>query len=289
MNSKDKRLIEGLILLIEDGQFDFHHVTSILMHLRDVSGKLGYKRFNEVANFIAHPQRDKGIIANTIEYSALILRFNLGGPATRNKQIDVNGFPIYIKRLLYLGLEKMSKIELRKINCKRDVVKATLDKIEIDEIRKVAYFPISQHSFLTKEFKEFMNESLSIMKFDYIYNQISFIKDFKEILKQCGLKYSDHKFTLQGDKITVCILYLLHDSVFKSNFSENGKITISTGSDKLEIHGNIEFVQDETKIPVAFPVFMSNLDTHKYFSYDPSLQDIDFDTKNLLLRGNIPN
>ena len=204
LEGNDKSVIQGLVNTIISGEFEQIHVREIFNELRDYSEKDSW--FKEIANFIAHPERDKGKIKEyMISYSREI---NFAFSYLNTFDIFVP-FPFYVLELIYDKINMIDRIILHnKLIITHSKLKKELEKkMIIDEKTKTAYLSKTASPELVSAIYYCLNQ---IGVRNEILNQNQVIDEIIHTLKNNSIDIDESKFRKQSNRIMICVLILLH-------------------------------------------------------------------------------
>lgn len=254
MKSVEKIKTQKLVTRIESGNFDENDVDSLFMKLRAYS--YGFSVFREIADFVAHnDNRDRGLAKQSLENMYLSMRFFLEFNATK-KSLDLSKpFPIWIKKLMILQVGKCEKGALKeKFNVNPERL--------VKRIKK--HFKEDAESGLVIWSKEGINGNtlkaiqyvMSFISGRAAFTQDDLIQDLIGVLKKNRIDFDPLVFEGLSDKITVCVLLLLH----KTQFEIGGHKTAfcSVAAEKSCIPHNVQYV-DTNGNPVDHHEFFGSL------------------------------
>lgn len=103
---------QKIINKIESGNFDENDVEILYMKLRPYS--YGNIIFREIADFVAHnDERNKGLAVKSLKTMSLMMKYFINYPGN-NKKLDISKeFPMWIKELLILQVDKLDLKTIR--------------------------------------------------------------------------------------------------------------------------------------------------------------------------------
>lgn len=276
---------QKIIDRIESGEFDEMDVDNLLMYLRDFSNN--YIVFREISNFVAHNnKRDKGLATDSLEAFYLNLKYFIEYPS-ENKQLDISKpFPIYIKKLMEYQVDKCKSIDLKS---KFDTTKLKLkSKIKslFEEDKKESTAVLRNIKISKKNIKaiEFLLSFISSMP---TFTQKDLLNEIVQVIKDNDLIFDERKFLLQGERLTLCILMLLHDSKFDFKGHKLGSCKISCENTyiphniqllnadgsisqhigtfgNLEITGSIIVDKNGKDLTISYPLITTNLKVEEW-------------------------
>ena len=238
MKPVEKNKTQKLVKKIESGHFDENDIDSLFMKLRAYSA--GFPVFREVADFVAHnDKRDRGLANQSLETMYLRMKYFLEYNSPK-KTLDLSSpFPIWIKRLMKLQVEKCDEEDLRKkFNVTRQRLVSRIDSaFKEDKKNKVALYKQGKLSAIT------FNAIQHVMSFisgNASFGQDDLINELICVLKKNQLEIDELVLRELSDKITVCVLLLFHHSEFDFKGYKLGRCKVS--SEKESISHNVRFV-----------------------------------------------
>lgn len=221
---------QRIIQRIESGKFSDLDLDSLLIYVRDHISGNDLWVFKDICNFIAHPQRDRGIIKDRLDKTYYwILYLNTYNDLNL---IDALRFPVWLRKFLLLQLEDFREESLPYSKKRaRQILNIPKPQPETDTLDISANMPFVQLAKILIE--TFTVES--------IFSQKDFIKGLIAAMQHCGLLFNEDNFYLNGDKITVCLIYILYGKVINVVESESTKISLSLDNDgKILLMGSVK-------------------------------------------------
>ena len=255
MKAVEKTKTQKIINKIEQGLFDENDIDNLFMKLRAYSS--GFGIFREIADYVAHNDlRDRGITNESLNGMYLSIKFFLEYTSPK-KTLDISKpFPIWIKTLIKFQIDKCDETELVKMfNVKKSRLKSRINNGFKDN-RKAE----------TTEIKDGKLSSSTLEAIQYVmgfiyaresFSQSDLINQLISVINHNKFKCDEALFVNQSNKITLCILLLLHNAEFDYKGYKPGYCKIS--SEHSEISHNIRWV-DKDNNPVDLNESFGNLD-----------------------------
>ncbi len=238
MKPVEKNKTQKLVKKIETGHFDENDIDSLFMKLRAYS--TGFPVFREVADFVAHnDNRNRGLANQSLETMYLRMKYFLEYNSPM-KTLDLSSpFPIWIKKLMKLQVEKCDEADLRKkFNITRQRLVSRIDSaFKEDKKNKVALY---RQGKLSKSTFKAIQHIMSFISGNASFGQDELLDELVSVLKKNQLEFDESVLRELSDKITVCVLLLFHHSKFDFKGYKPGRCIVS--SEKESILYNMKFV-----------------------------------------------
>lgn len=227
MKLVEKHKLEKILKKVESGQFDDNDIDSLFMRLRPYYK--GFKKFKEISDFVAHnDERDRGILNQALEHRYLMIKYFIDYIYAKDSEpLDMGKpFPAWVIKLLKYQTEFVDKQKFLK-DYKQSIT-SFLKKVDqlfkINEKEKTAiYIGDSVSNFFLNGLKE----CLHFISFRPAFNQDDLIKEIIGVLKANKINFNADKIKHQSDKITVCLLLLMHNTTYTYNKKELGSSYIT--------------------------------------------------------------
>ena len=234
MKPSESFKIQQLVSKIENKTFDYHCIDSILIKLREFSGK--NRVFHEVSNFIAHnKERNEGKFSDFTNANFLKLMFFMKYNYNKEKIDIVKGVPFWVSDLVFLLISEMSEAECQK--------KFRKSKAGIKE-RIRQKFSVKDQVFSAKpnaKRVDFDNLGTILSSFvihsGNVFHPNDFFDEFISCLRENGIMFSEDVVRESKDEILMCVLLLLHRTHFKFKSLSSASISISEENGNLNRHG----------------------------------------------------
>jgi hypothetical protein len=276
---------QKVISKIESGNFDENDVDNLFMRLRAYSKQNHI--FREIADFVAHnDQRNKGLANDSLEAFYLSFKYFVEYISPKTSLDIFSPFPIYVKKLMKYQVDKCKGEDLKaNFNVSKQRLKSRIDTLFSENKKnKTAVLKkpnISENNFnLVKHLLGFIGSQPA-------FDQSEIICDTLEVINLCKLTVDKEAFLAQSDKITLCILLLIHDAEFKfggykpglcklscekTAFPHNvnyvdvdgNPVDVEDNYGKLQIQGHVIINKDGKDLTVCFPLMSSDLDAEKW-------------------------
>lgn len=285
MKAAEKQKTLKTISRIENGEFDENDIDNLFMRLRAYSH--GNAVFREIADFVAHnDRRTKGRTTDSLEAFYLSFRY-FGEYVSPKRPLDIGApFPLYIKKLMKYQALKVKEGDLKeRFGFSRRRLLAKIDStFSEDKKRGTASLKKGRLSQPTFQALQFL---LSFIGSHPAYDQSAILSETMAVLHKNNLEFDQEKFLAQGDRLIVCILFLLHETEFEFGGPKPGYCRISC--DKLSIAHNVRFIDDEgnpvehsetfgnlqvqghvvvawndSEITICYPLMVTDLDVEKW-------------------------
>ena len=237
MKPSESFKIQQLVSKIENKTFDYHCIDSILIKLREFSGK--NRVFHEVSNFIAHnKERNEGKFSDFTNANFLKLMFFMKYNYNKEKIDIVKGVPFWVSDLVFLLISEMSEAECQK--------KFRKSKAGIKE-RIRQKFSVKDQVFSAKpnaKRVDFDNLgtilSSCVIHSGNVFHPNDFFDEFISCLRENGIMFSEDVVRESKDEILMCVLLLLHRTHFKFKSLSSASISISEENGNLSLSATLK-------------------------------------------------
>lgn len=237
MKPSESFKIQQLVSKIENKTFDYHCIDSILIKLREFSGK--NRVFHEVSNFIAHnKERNEGKFSDFTNANFLKLMFFMKYNYNKEKIDIVKGVPFWVSDLVFLLISEMSEAECQK--------KFRKSKAGIKE-RIRQKFSVKDQVFSAKpnaKRVDFDNLGTILSSFvihsGNVFHPNDFFNEFISCLRENGIMFSEDVVRESKDEILMCVLLLLHRTHFKFKSLSSASISISEENGNLSLSATLK-------------------------------------------------
>lgn len=280
-----KMRAQKILTRIESGNFDENDIYNIFMTLREYSSDIDNPIFREVGDFVAHnDERNKGMITESLEILYLKYKFFFDY-LSQSKAVNISKpFPLYVKRLILDQIDKYDATDFnKKFSMNKNLLKSQINTI-FSEDKKNEQAYMKKHK-INDNTLDAINDLLKFKVNEPIFNQDQLISDFLKVIKTNNLKVDTTKILEHSDKMTVCIMLLLHQTKFNFKFQEFAPAYCMIARDNLSIShnrkltdkeslGNLNItvmvqVEDQGKhIPVAFPIITTHVSVSNWCETD---------------------
>ncbi len=276
----EKIKAQKIVDKIQSNQFDENDIDGLFMRLRSYS-KEQYI-FKEIADFVAHNDaRDRGLANKSLETMYLRMKYFIEYNSP-NKSLNISSeFPLWIKKLLLLQVDKFDESELReKFKVSKQRLKCRIDNGFKEDKR--AQTAILKNGKLSTETLSAIGHVMSFLISKPAFTQEEIISELICVIQYNGIDIDIDLFLLQSDKIILCVLLLLHNAIFdfkgyKPGYTRIGcereTISLHTGFidnrnevvnnesfGKLCINGYVVVDRNGADITLVHPLMQTNLD-----------------------------
>ncbi|MBJ2206697.1 hypothetical protein JFT33_08890 [Pseudomonas carnis] len=215
VQGNEKRKLEKTINDIASGNFDERDVDQLFMGLRAHSE--GYFAFREIADFVAHNDlRNKGFINNSLEAMYLSMKYLIDF-TLKNIPLDLTKpFPAYIKKHFKYQINKIEEETLRKdLNLTQSRASSRIDNL-FTENQKTKTAELKRDHIKDND-KKLIEYLIGRVIARPTYTAEELISELLAVLKLNNLEVDTQRLKSQTDKITLCILVLIHNTKYEIN------------------------------------------------------------------------
>lgn len=239
---------------IVNKDFTESNIKELLIDIREFIPQ--FEILREVADFVAHPFRDRGLCVSAIDifYAKLKLRLPQDNP------LDFNGEKIpkkLFETLLVQGVHNINDQELIK---ETGLTKQILQKIINKNYKTREHFAYLDNRYKLEEMVRGVNYIFKHLEVNEVFSQDELIKQFK-----ASINIVQEYFTLQGsfvnaieenaNDILVCIMALLHDARITLFDKTVGKMEMTIVPEKEKMK---QLQYDELHIGLTASVTIEN-------------------------------
>ena len=260
--------IESRLSDIREDSFSQDTIKLLLIELRDYIAK--ESPLKEIAHFIAHPERDRGEILETVNYaynrSRVLFRQLEGKKTGKGLELDINNLPIDLYETV---VKHHSKI-------KPDIYR-------LSKFRKAFEFDSSKNvytakRFVSKKIIRTIQEAVNILSLQPVLTQPNIIDEIVASLQDIGLAdYGDAIITNQIG-LMVCFLAILHQSTFKLKDGNTAKAYLGNDPVVNDLEGKVHILAsvktEFSNVPIAFTLISSEVTIKESFSESMFKKDI---------------
>jgi hypothetical protein len=226
---KIKRSIEERLIDIKEDRFSQDTVKLFLIELREyLSPKSVLK---EIAHFIAHPERNRGKILESVNYayyrSRVLFRQLNENKTGKGLELDINNLPIDVYETVIWHHSKI-KPNISKLNeFKKTFILDRTDKV---------YRP---RKHLTNKILKTIKDAIGMISLQPALSQSDLIDEIVLALEAIGFnEYSDVIIQKQNS-IMICLLAILHQSSFKLKDGNIAKAYLSNDPIINDLEGKV--------------------------------------------------
>jgi peroxiredoxin family protein len=241
MKANDKRNTQRIVTKIQSGVFDENDICIFFIRLREFSKN--HLVFREIADFLAHSkQRDRGLANKSLENMYLTMKF-FTEYLVPKKVFDVTKeFPLWAKSLMVLKVDKFIKGAASGVKDEAEEIKQLTKSIEkgFKDNKK------NKTSTLIKgKLSDITIHNIQIMMNLFIvkpaFTQDELIHEVIGVMSMNEIEIDHTLFMNQGDKITLCLLLLIHNVTYDFNSYKLGSTKIGCEKDSIIINeGHVE-------------------------------------------------
>lgn len=277
----EKRKAQKLVDKIEHQEFDENDIDGLLLRLRDNAGKYGV--FREVAHIAAHSgKRHAGLVRDNLRRFYLSMT-HFQEYVSPKKTLDLSQpFPSYVWELMKYEIEKCDESDLRtKFRVSRKSLRNKLEKLfkydkatRMCELRK----PMPHLTFHAIKYL------LGAIRSSPTLADHQIVDEFVGVLRANGLSFEESNFRVSTDRITLCVLLLLHNRTHSYGGTKSGHCLISCGNtgfptgetsypleaidksryESLQVNGTVTIDNKGKEVDVCFPVMTTSLPTSQW-------------------------
>jgi hypothetical protein len=274
--SESMRLkINGTLEQILSGEFRESDVKDLLISLREYSGNQVI--FEEIAHFIAHNARDRGVIARELQRVYFHLKYHFEYTLKGKKVKFDEPFPTYLLHLMQLQMETIDEDELKRATklTKREARPRIESTFKEDKATKMAV--LRPKARLTKNNAQLFEFLLTSLTTKPLFTQHDIISDLIRVMRYNGLTFDANAVWGLSDKIMLCILALIHHTEFDIGghvsigcFISSEVNTIIVGPQTpVEWFGNLQIigqqiVEGPPELRLPFTLITTTLDAKTY-------------------------
>lgn len=265
---KIRKSIESRLIDIKADKFNQDTVKLLLIELREYLSSNSILR--EIAHFIAHPERDRGEILESVNYAynrSRVLFQQLEGKKTgKGLGLDINNLPIDIYDTVAWHHSKIKPNISKLTKFKKTFVFNSKDKV---------YRP---QKYITNKIIKIIQEAISILSLQPALSQYDIIEEIVSALETIGFnRYCDAIFIKQNS-IMICLMAILHQSSFKLKDGHVAKAYLSNDPIVNDLEGKVYIsasVKTEfSEASIGFTLISSDVTIKESFSQ--SMMNMDF-------------
>ena len=287
MKILEKEKSQKIIDRIQNNNFDENDVDNLFMRLRASS----YENiiFREIADFVAHnDKRDRGVTNQSLEAMYYSMKYFLEYVSPKISLDIAKPFPIWIKKLIKYQVDKIDEALLKeKFSVGKERLKIRIDKGFKDD--KKTKKTLLKKDKLSMETLQAIQYVMSFIIAKEAFSQKDLINQIINVLHKNHISFDEDKILAQADKITLCVLLLLHNSKFdykghklayctitpekesvpyNTNFGDKdgNKIDIDKSFGNLQVLGNVILNKDGQDLTIAYTIITTELDAEEWCS-----------------------
>lgn len=201
---KIRRAIINRLNEINLNNFSQDTIKLLLIEIRDYLSQ--NSPLKEIAHFVAHPERDRGLILDTVNYaynrSRVLFRQLEGKKSRKGLELDINELPIDIFETVIWHFSRI-KPNTGKLNKFKS-------SFELDKSSNF-YKP---KRLITDKTIKYIKEAISIFSLQPALSQKDIMNEIISTIKRLGLTEYSKSLIEHQNYIMICILSILHQSSF---------------------------------------------------------------------------
>lgn len=216
----------------------------------------------EIAHFVAHPERDKGLILETVNYaynrSRVLFRQLSGSKPGKGLELDINKLPVDVYETVVWHFTHI-KPNVRKL-------KSFTRSFEFD---RVGNFYKPKKEIINETIKH-IQEAIGILSLQPALSQDNIIQQILTTVKQLGLAEYAESISAMQNSIMVCILSMLHQSLFYLKDGNTAEAHLSNDPVVTDLEGKV-FLSATVKtelspVSIGFTLISSEVTIRESFS-----------------------
>ena len=221
MKAGERQKAQKIINRIERGDFDANDVDNLFMRMR--AHCHGKKVFREIADFVAHnDRRTRGVTADSLEAFYLTFRFFVEYIAPKNPLDVWSPFPLYVKKLMKYQVLKCKEEDLRaRFGASRKHLSSMIDSA-FTEDKNNGTALLKKSGKASDSITRMAHFLLSFIGSYPAYSQDAVVSEVLDVINRNHFVVDRHKFLSQSDRLTVCVLFLLHETEFGIGVQSQG-------------------------------------------------------------------
>jgi hypothetical protein len=197
---------------ILSGDFREADVEGLLIKLREHTGNQTI--IKEIAHFIAHNARDRGIIARELQRVYFHLKYHFEYELKGKRVKFDEPFPPYLLHLMQLQMDTIDEDELKRATklTKQEAQPRIQSTFREDKTTKMAV--LQTKARLSKDSTQLFEFLLTSLTTKPLFTQHDIISDLIRVMRYNGLTFDANAVWGLSDKIMLCILALIHHTEF---------------------------------------------------------------------------
>jgi len=265
---KIKRSIQNRLSAIKSGEFSQDTIKLLLIEIREYLPQ--HSALKEIAHFIAHPERDRGLILETVNYaynrSRVLFRQLEGNKSGKGLELDITNLPIDIYDTVTRHFSHIKPNDSKLVRFKRSFI---FDK------NSNIYRPKKQ---ITQNIIKYIQEAIGILSLQPALSQTDIINEIVTTVKRIGLKDYSESIIAEQNAIMVCVLSMLHQSSFILKDGNTAEAYLSNDPIVTDMEGKVYLTATVTTelspVSIGFTLISSEVKIKDSFSN--SMINMDF-------------
>jgi len=258
--NKIKIAVENRLSAIKSAEFSQDTIKLLLIEIREYLSK--DSALKEIAHFIAHPERDRGLILETVNYaynrSRVLFRQLEGNKSGKGLELDITNLPIDIYDTVTWHFSHIKPNNSKLLRFKRTFV---FDK------KNNVYRPKKQ---ITQNIIKYIQEAIGVLSLQPALSQTDIIKEIVTTIKRIGLSDYSESIIKEQNAIMVCILSMLHQSSFILKDGKTAEAYLSNEPIVIDMDGKVYLaasVRTElSPVSISFTLISSEVTIKESFS-----------------------
>jgi len=265
---KIKISVENRLNAIKLEEFTQDTIKLLLIEIREYLSKRS--ALKEIAHFIAHPERDRGLILETVNYaynrSRVLFRQLEGNKSGKGLEIDITNLPVDIYDTVIWHFNRIKPNKSKLLNFKRTFF--------FDKNNNV-YRPKKQ---IAPKIIKYIQEAIGILSLQPALSQFDIINEIVATVKRIGLDEYSESIIEQQNGIMICILSMLHQSSFILKDGNTAEAYLSNDPIVTDMEGKVHLAATVTTelspVSIMFTLISSEVTIRESFS--ESMINIEF-------------
>lgn len=256
---KIKRSIEKRLEEVKLGTFSQDTIKLLLIEIREYLPQ--HSALRDVAHFVAHPERDRGLILETVNYaynrSRVLFRQLDTNKSGKGLELNIDKLPGDIYETVTWHFIHIKPNSSKLLRFRRSFV---LDRTSNSyRARKPVTDKIIKH----------IQEAISILSLQPALSQATMIQEIVAAVRHVGLGDYSQFIVAHQNEIMVCVLSMLHQSSFilkDGNTAEAHLGSDSIVTDKGKVHLAATVKTELSPVSIGFTLISSEVTIKESFS-----------------------
>jgi hypothetical protein len=272
---KIKRSIEKRLEEIKLNTFSSDTVKLLLIEVREYLPQSSPLR--EIAHFVAHPERDRGAILETVNYaynrSRVLFRQLDGNKSGEGLELNIDQLPVDIYETVVWHFSRIKPNASKLTRFRRSFA---FDKaIDLYRPRRL----------ITEEVIKHIREAIGIVSLQTAFSQEDVVRELSSAVKNVGLGIYSAAIHEQQNQIMICILSMLHQSLLILKDGNTAEAYLSSDSildDEGKVFLAAAVKTDLSHASIAFTLISSQVTIKE--SFTDSMFDFRFGVPHINLK-----
>lgn len=256
---KIKRSIERRLEEVQLETFSQDTIKLLLIEIREYLPS--YSVLREIAHFVAHPERDRGSILETVNYaynrSRVLFRQLDGNKTGKGLELDIDRLPLDIYETVVWHFTHIKPNASKLQRFRRSFV---LDKV------RDSYRPRKP---ITDMIIKHIQEAIGILSLQSAVSQADMIQEVVAAVKSVGLGTYSEFILARQNQIMICILSMLHQSLFILKDGNTAEAYLSSDSimtDEGKVYLAAAVKTELSPVSIQFTLISSEVTIKESFS-----------------------